>query len=243
MKLTRMTRTAGWLAVAGLLGAAIIGPAATFAKTGPEVAPTLHEGNITACPSGAGSTIYVDANTTTGSAAGVTVSIVYDAGTKSLDFTATGGVVMHAFIKGGDAYNDYDYTPSGIAADDGLVAPDNASGGPAGLSHGIFCVEPTTTTTTTTSSETTSSETTSSETTSSETTSSETTSSETTSSETTSSETTSSETTSSETTSSETTSSPRRPPARRRPPTNRAVASKPRPAPRRSPLRAPTPLR
>ena len=35
MKITRMARTAGWLAVAGLLGAALIGPASAMATPGP----------------------------------------------------------------------------------------------------------------------------------------------------------------------------------------------------------------
>jgi hypothetical protein len=48
------------------------------------------------------------------------------------------GVVM----KGGNAGNFYDYRPNGVLAGQGLVTPDNASGGPAGISHISFCYVP-----------------------------------------------------------------------------------------------------
>jgi hypothetical protein len=203
MKLTRMTRTAGWLAVAGLLSAALIAPTATFAVMGPEVAPTtVLSANITSCPEGFGATIVLNTNTTSDSAAGVTVSITYNSGPKTVDFTATGGVVWHAYIKGGNDYNWYNYTPlGGVAADDGLVAPNNASGGPAGLSHAVFCVAPTTTTTT----ETTDTSTTTTETTDTSTTTTETTDTSTTTTETTDTVTTTTETTDTSTTSTQTT--------------------------------------
>jgi hypothetical protein len=73
---------------------------------------------------------------------GVTVTWTYDGDTKEVGFSAEGGLVTHAYIKGGNGYNDYDYTGEaggGIASDGGLFAPDNGSGGPAGLSHAIFC--------------------------------------------------------------------------------------------------------
>jgi hypothetical protein len=76
---------------------------------------------------------------------GVTVTWTYDAETKEVGFSAEGGLVTHAYVKGGNDYNDYDYTgepDGGIDADGGLFAPDNASGGPAGLSHLVFCTEP-----------------------------------------------------------------------------------------------------
>ncbi len=43
MKITRVTRTAGWLAVAGLLGAALIAPAATLASPASYATVTGHE--------------------------------------------------------------------------------------------------------------------------------------------------------------------------------------------------------
>jgi hypothetical protein len=76
---------------------------------------------------------------------GVTVTWTYDGTTKEFGFSATGGLVTHAYIKGGNDYNDYDYTgetDGGIAADGGLFAPDNGSEGPAGLSHAVFCTVP-----------------------------------------------------------------------------------------------------
>lgn len=131
-------RSAGWLATAGLVTAALIAPAGAAAAA---VEPTEYEGNITTCPADQGATINLDDETTSGSAAGVTVEIEYDADAKSLDFTATGGVVWHAFVKGGNGYNHYDYTGmGGVSSDTDLVAPNNASGGPAGLSHVVFCV-------------------------------------------------------------------------------------------------------
>jgi hypothetical protein len=73
---------------------------------------------------------------------GVTVTWTYDAESKEFGFTATGGVVLIAYVKGGDAYNVYDYSPEGVTSDGGMFAPDNASGGPAGLSHAVFCTAP-----------------------------------------------------------------------------------------------------
>jgi len=73
---------------------------------------------------------------------GVTVTWTYDDGTKEFGFSATGGLVTYAYIKGGNDYNEYDYTgltDGGIDADGGLYAPDNGSDGPAGLSHAVFC--------------------------------------------------------------------------------------------------------
>lgn len=135
---TNKFRTAGWLATAGLVTAALIAPANVGAAS---VSPTFVEGNVTVedCPQGT-TGLYLDEETTSGEAAGVTVTIVYDSEAKSLDFTAEGGVVVHAFVKGGDNYNWYDYSPDGVTSDTDLVAPDNASNGPAGLSHVVFCV-------------------------------------------------------------------------------------------------------
>jgi hypothetical protein len=36
----------------------------------------------------------------------------------------------------------YDYRPGGVASDSGLIAPENASGGAAGLSHTVYCTGP-----------------------------------------------------------------------------------------------------
>lgn len=73
---------------------------------------------------------------------GVTVTWTYDGDTKEFGFSATGGLVTIAYVKGGNGYNEYDYTgetDGGIAEDGGMFAPDNGSDGPAGLSHAVFC--------------------------------------------------------------------------------------------------------
>jgi hypothetical protein len=139
------TRVAGRTAIAGvLLGAALIAPTAALAAEGPEVAPMTvgsneDPQNITECPAG---TTFAFVDSGEQAADGITVELVYDAGTKTVDFVVTGGVALHAFVKGGPAYNWYDYTGlGGVAHDDGLVAPDNGSGDPAGLSHALVCVE------------------------------------------------------------------------------------------------------
>jgi hypothetical protein len=77
------------------------------------------------------------------SAGGVTITAIdVDAGT--LSFAADEGKLVSAvFMKGSDTQNLYDYSGfsgGGVAHDDGLVTPDNASGGPAGISHVDFCV-------------------------------------------------------------------------------------------------------
>jgi hypothetical protein len=148
-----------------LLGAAvltfgIVGTA--FAATPASdqgVVPTEHDGNITLSgngnPDGAACDVedgieYVPpqgedpegGSDTTDN--GVTVTWTYDAETKEVGFTAEGGLVTIAYVKGGNAYNEYDYTgktDGGVASDGGMFAPNNASGGPAGLSHLVFCTE------------------------------------------------------------------------------------------------------
>jgi hypothetical protein len=150
MKATKF-RTVGWLATAALVTAALVAPAtasAALGDEGPDVTPTQGAGNFTECPEGQGATISLDfddldADTRmlSGTIDGVTVTITYDDDLKTTDFEAEGGVVWHAFIKGGNKYNHYNYTGlDGVTEDDGLVAPDNESGGPADLSHAVFCV-------------------------------------------------------------------------------------------------------
>ena len=78
-----------------------------------------------------------------GSVAGVTVTVTYHQD-NSIDFSATGGTVSKAFVKGGDDYNEYAYSPS-VASDTNLISP--PVGGedqniPA-VSHTVFCVVPT----------------------------------------------------------------------------------------------------
>jgi len=146
-------RRIGWLAVAAMTTLALVGPAAgpVAAATVP---PILHEGNVTDCPPGYLSTGQITPPGTSGSADGVTVTVTYNAAKNGLDFVVSGGVVNIAYVKGGNAYNEYNY-PTGVTGDTGLLSPDNASEGPAGISHSVFCVTKTTTTTTTDSTTTT----------------------------------------------------------------------------------------
>jgi hypothetical protein len=62
--------------------------------------------------------------------------------------TVTGGIYVEwnssfkigaVIVKGGDAANVYEYTPTGANEDSGLASPPNASDGPAGLSNLTFC--------------------------------------------------------------------------------------------------------
>lgn len=79
---------------------------------------------------------------------GVTVTWTYDSDTKEFGFSAEGGLVTIAYIKGGDGYNKYDYTDDtdfpdgGVDSDGNMFAPDtNGDGKPQGLSHAVFCTE------------------------------------------------------------------------------------------------------
>ena len=77
------------------------------------------------------------------SAGGVTITeIDVDAGTLSFE-TDEGILVSAVYMKGGNSQNLYDYSSfpgGGVAHDDGLVTPNNPSGGPAGISHVDFCL-------------------------------------------------------------------------------------------------------
>ena len=65
------------------------------------------------------------------------VTITVDGGTIT-SWTAD-QPVSAVLVKGGNATNVYSY-PDGTTGDTDLVAPDNPSGGPAGLSHVEFCL-------------------------------------------------------------------------------------------------------
>ncbi|MBI2781954.1 MAG: hypothetical protein HYX55_09195 [Chloroflexi bacterium] len=77
---------------------------------------------------------------------GVHVAWTYDGTSKAFGFTATGGLVTIAYVKGGNGYNKYDYTGKsggGVASDGNMFAPDtNGDGKPQGLSHAVFCTSP-----------------------------------------------------------------------------------------------------
>jgi len=138
------------LVAAGVLAFGAYGLA--FAATGASdqgITPTWHDGNVTAAGNGnddkancdAADAVELGASSDSGTSAnGVTVHMTYDSTSKAVSFTADGGVVFIAYIKGGNAYNEYDYSGlGGVASDGHLFAPDNGSDGPAGLSHAVFC--------------------------------------------------------------------------------------------------------
>jgi hypothetical protein len=150
------------MAVAGLAGAALIGPGASGAlatSLPPSVTPTPHEGNITECAAGY-VTIFVNGNSGTGddsvSAGGVTVNVHFDAD-NTLDWTATGGTISIVYVKGGNGYNEYDYNPA-VTSDTGLSAPVVGGDNVPDISHAVFCANPNQTTTTSSESSSTSSE-------------------------------------------------------------------------------------
>jgi len=112
------------------------------------ITPTLHtHANITLAGGACGEGDGIETGNTSGSGSinGVSVAWTYNSTSRALAFVATGGLVTVAFVKGGDDYNEYDYSgkpDGGVSSDGHLYAPDNASGKPAGLSHAVFCTEP-----------------------------------------------------------------------------------------------------
>lgn len=139
---------------AGVLSLAMVGTALAVTPDSDQgVTPTEHAGNIQLPDAGGigdnadcdGADAIITGNTggSETSDNGVTVTWTYDADFKEFGFTATGGLVTIAYIKGGDAYNEYDYTgfpDGGVDSDGNMFAPDTLnSEDPAGLSHAIFC--------------------------------------------------------------------------------------------------------
>ena len=131
---------------------AVAGAAARPASAA-SVSPIAHSGNVTekdnGCPAG-DIVIDVDGSKTSGSAGGVTITVTYH-DDNSLDFSATGGLVDVAYVKGGPNYNEYDYNPA-VASDTNLVSPLNGGDQVPAVSHSVYCVEQNQTTTTSTSS-------------------------------------------------------------------------------------------
>ena len=143
MKLRRLTR------LGALASAAVLMLSAVGAVSAASVTPTEHSGNVTAsgkdaanCPDG-NTAIEIAGGVASGTGDGVTVNVTYN-DDNSIDFAATGGTVSIAFVKGGDNYNEYDYSPS-VASDTNLVSPvvggDNQN--IPTVSHTVFCVAPT----------------------------------------------------------------------------------------------------
>ena len=152
---------------AGVLGLAMVGSVLAVATgaSAQGVTPTTHEGNIKLvaegnnvqadCTNSGTKEVPIWEGVETGdssgeatSPGGVTVTWTYDGTTKALSFTATGGLVDIAYVKGGsEGYNTYDYTGfagGGVAWDSNLFAPNTGANldHPAGLSHAVFCTGP-----------------------------------------------------------------------------------------------------
>ena len=138
--------------LAALLAAGVLVIGAVGAASAASVEPVEHEGNITIEGGGNNTQVACDADDavlfgaeeggTKTTANGVEITVTYntDPADKGFDFEADGGLVTIVYVKGSNSYNEYNYGSPGVASDDDLYAPDNASG-PAGTSHVIFCTE------------------------------------------------------------------------------------------------------
>ena len=136
---TRSKRATSAVGVMLLLASLIV--AVGLPAAAASVTPTEMTGNVTCDDLGLDTLTKFDPPTS-GTKAGVTITV------SQPTFNWSSTVLISAVIvKGGNASNVYDYRPTGALSDSGLVAPNNASGGPANLSHLEFCVGGTTTTT------------------------------------------------------------------------------------------------
>ena len=136
---TRSKRATSAVGVMLLLASLIV--AVGLPAAAASVTPTEMTGNVTCDDLGLDTLTKFDPPTS-GTKAGVTITV------SQPTFSWSSTVLISAVIvKGGNASNVYDYRPTGALSDSGLVAPNNASGGPANLSHLEFCVGGTTTTT------------------------------------------------------------------------------------------------
>jgi hypothetical protein len=149
-----LTRGAGALVL--VIATALAPATSAFAKgpytantAGPDtsdgVVPTYHAGNITSCPSGT-TTIINTSDIGPGnqnvsySQGGVTFSTTITDGTW-LAFTQSGLATFTVYVKGGPAYDEYDYTGTfaGTTSDSGLHMPVNNGGNISTISHYLVC--------------------------------------------------------------------------------------------------------
>jgi uncharacterized repeat protein (TIGR01451 family) len=121
----------GAAAICAALATAVAAPAAQAA--GPLVTPSPYAKNLT-CEDVGYTTITKFDPPNSGIRSGITLTRVDGS---HIDWSSTVPVDA-VMVKGGDGGNLYEY-PSATFADDNLVTPNNASGGPAGLSHVNFC--------------------------------------------------------------------------------------------------------
>jgi hypothetical protein len=137
--------------LAALLAAGVLVIGAVGAASAASVEPEEHPGNITiegggnndqvACAAANAVLFGAEEGGTKTTANGVEITVTYntDPADKGFDFEADGGLVTIVYVKGSNSYNEYNYG-AGVASDNDLYAPANASG-PAGTSHVIFCTE------------------------------------------------------------------------------------------------------
>ena len=130
--------------LAAISGVAVMTLGAAGAVSAASVVPTSHEGNITAsgehaarCPDGSAA-IDVGGGVAYGYYGSMNVHVIYH-DDDSIDFHTEGGTVSVAFVKGGDGYNKYAYSPA-VTADDNLVSPLNGGQNVPEVSHTVWCV-------------------------------------------------------------------------------------------------------
>ncbi len=137
----------GLMAALGLVAALTMPALANHDVAGPAVSATeeAFPGGNPVCPEGT-TGVRFDQNELAVDAVkgGVKITAVdVGAGTLSFEVTDPATVVVKVFMKGSEPQNVYDYSAlpgGGVAHDDGLVTPNNSSGGPAGISHVDFCL-------------------------------------------------------------------------------------------------------
>lgn len=138
----------------GTLGL-ILGTTVAMAKTKPSantagpptthsVQPTYNAGNITSCPRG--TTTFVNTSdsapgnqSVSYSESGTTFDATVDSTGTFISFT-TNSPSFTVYVKGGPAYDTYDYT--GTSTDAGLHSPYNPGGNIAVISHYLVCGQP-----------------------------------------------------------------------------------------------------
>jgi hypothetical protein len=114
-------------------------------STSDGVTPTYHAGNITSCPSGTTEIINTSDigpgnQNVSYSQGGVTFTTTITNGTY-LAFTQSGLGSFTIYVKGGPAYDEYDYTGpfAGTTSDSGLHSPVNNGGNISTISHYVVC--------------------------------------------------------------------------------------------------------
>jgi hypothetical protein len=110
------------------------------------VQPTYNAGNITSCPQGTTTFINTSGNESVNySGKGTTFAATVDSTGTYISFT-TNSPSFTVYIKGGPAYDAYDYTGTtshpAFSSDTGLHSPYNPGGNIAVISHYLVCGQP-----------------------------------------------------------------------------------------------------